>query len=68
MFPNTLTITETLVDDQANPSSVSPTTLLPPFVSYVQIGNSVAITFTPLASTPGGTYPVSFTTSDTVAT
>lgn len=67
MSPTPVTITQTLVDDQGNTPYLSPTTTLPTFVTYLLTGNSVAITIAPVASTLGGTYLVSFTTTDTVA-
>ena len=66
MYPNVISLSESLAPDSygniPNNAIVTATTL-PNFVTFLQTGNSVTISIVPLSTTPGGTYPVSLTTT-----
>ena len=63
-YTQSIVINTVMVDAEGNPASVL-YSILPSFVTYTVTGTNVVITITPLLASTG-TYPISFTLSDTV--
>ena len=64
-YTQSIVINTVMVDAEGNPAIILSTSGLPSFVTYTVTGSNVAITITPLLASTG-TYPISFTLSDTV--